>query len=237
MSNPYFRFKQFTIWHDKCAMKVNTDGVLLGAWAKVENEGLVLDVGAGTGVIALMMAQRSQAIIHALEIENIACNQAVFNVDNSPWKQRVRVIHGDFCTYYQSCTNKYNLIVSNPPYFSNSLRNPDDARKMARHNDTLPFSELLKGVNHLLAEAGRFAVILPPNTREFEDEAWINGLKCSRRLRVRSFSGKPVIRDLLEFERISRVTAESMQELSVYNSPSVYSSAYVELTKDFYLNH
>ncbi len=237
MSNPYFRFKQFTIWHDQCAMKVNTDGVLLGAWATVENPGLILDIGTGTGVIALMMAQRSQATIHALEIEDNACSQAVFNVENSPWKQRVEVIHGDFCCYYRECQHKYNLILTNPPYFSNSLRNPDAAKKMARHNDTLPFSDLLKGVANLLAEAGRFAVILPHNTREFEAEAWLNGLQCCRRLKVRSFLDKPVIRELLEFKRIPLVNSEIIHELFVYTSPSVYSTPYMELTKDFYLKH
>lgn len=237
MSNPYFRFKQFTIWHDQCAMKVNTDGVLLGAWATVENPRLILDIGTGTGVIALMMAQRSQATIHALEIEDNACNQAAFNVENSPWRQRVQVIHGDFCSYSRSSQHKYNLIITNPPYFSNSLRNPDAAKKMARHNDTLPFSGLLKGVNSLLAEEGTFAVILPHNTSEFENEAWINGLKCCRRLKVRSFSDKPVIRELLEFKRIHQVTSEIIQELSVYNRPSFYTVPYMELTKDFYLKH
>jgi tRNA1Val (adenine37-N6)-methyltransferase len=218
-------------------MKVNTDGVLLGSWVAVDNPELILDIGTGTGVIALMMAQRSQASIHALEIEDNACRQAIYNVETSPWKQRVQVIPGDFCSYPQKCRHKYDLIISNPPYFSNSLKNLDAAKRLARHNDTLPFSSMLKGVNSLLADNGIFAVILPHNTNEFENEACINGLKCSRRLKVRSFPDKPVIRELLEFKRIPKVSSEFIQELPIFIRPSIYSSPYMELTKDFYLKH
>ena len=134
MSNPYFQFKQFTVWHDKCAMKVGTDGVLLGAWASVQNAHKILDVGTGTGLVALMLAQRSlpDADIIALEIDEAAAGQARENVTRSPWKERVEVVQTDFRDYQSS--DKFDVIVSNPPYFVDSLECPDQQRNAARHN-------------------------------------------------------------------------------------------------------
>ena len=142
MSNPYFQFKQFTVWHDKCAMKVGTDGVLLGAWASVQNAHKILDVGTGTGLVALMLAQRSlpDADIIALEIDGAAAGQARENVTRSPWKERVEVVQTDFRDYQSS--DKFDVIVSNPPYFVDSLECPDQQRNAARHNGSLTYEEL-----------------------------------------------------------------------------------------------
>ena len=123
MSNPYFQFKQFTIWHDKCAMKVGTDGVLLGAWAETENSQKILDIGTGTGLIAIMLAQRySLSQITAIEIDEAAAAQAKMNIARSPWTKRIQVICNDFSLFRTE--SKYNLIVSNPPYFVNALNCP-----------------------------------------------------------------------------------------------------------------
>ena len=166
MSNPYFQFKQFTVWHDKCAMKVGTDGVLLGAWASVRNAHKILDVGTGTGLVALMLAQRSlpDADIVALEIDKAAAGQAGENVARSPWKERIEVVQADFRNYQSS--DKFDVIVSNPPYFVDSLECPDQQRNAARHNDSLTYEELLEGVAGLLAEDGAFTIVIPTDVAD-----------------------------------------------------------------------
>ena len=136
-----FQFKQFTIHHDRCAMKVGTDGVLLGAWADVNNRQQILDVGTGTGLIALMLAQRSKAHIHAIDIDIDACLQARENITSSPFSQQVEVFHHALHEYRAICSIRYDLIVSNPPYFVNSLKCPNLQRNTACYNDT-PTSEI-----------------------------------------------------------------------------------------------
>ena len=236
MSNPYFRFKQFTVWHNQCAMRVNTDGVLLGAWARAENPANILDIGAGTGLITLMMAQRfAEATVHGVEIEENAYQQAKANIALTNWKDRVKVFCGDFGKYSQDSRVKYDLIVSNPPYFSNSLRNPGSEKRMARHNDTLPFEVLLKGVETLLSPNGAFCIILPADNSDFEKDAFIYGLKCQRRMLIRSVPHKNYIRQMLEFRKsLNGPLVE--EELAIHQQHNVYSEAYKNLTKDFYLN-
>ena len=138
MSNPFFKFKQFTIRHDKCAMKVGTDGVLLGAWCDISSNKYILDVGTGSGLIALMVAQRnSSAEIDAIEIDEMACEQAKENVQSSPFNKQISVIHSDFNDFIPTSGKKYDHIVSNPPYFINALSCPDAQRNTARHANTL----------------------------------------------------------------------------------------------------
>lgn len=235
MSNDYFQFKQFTIWHDQCAMRVNTDGVMLGAWASVWNPAMILDIGSGTGILSLMLAQRSTAVIHGIELEENAWKQAVSNAGKSPWNDRIVMIHDDFCRYSETSDQRYSLIVSNPPYFSNSLKSPSGNKTLARHTDSLPFGCLLRGVSRLLTPGGIFAVILPSGTLGFEDEAYISGLSCTRRMDVRSLPGKKVIRRLLEFRRERSAQPVLQEELTIFREPGIYSSAYIDLTKDFYL--
>jgi len=160
MSNPVFHFLQFSVRHDKCAMRVGTDSVLLGAWVDVRHTFNVLDVGTGTGVVALMIAQRNLAtMIDAIDIDMDACEQALENVEQSPFHDRIQVLLQSFFDY--SPEKKYDLVVSNPPYFQNALPSPDDKRNVARHNDTLPFQQLIEHAIPLLSENGRIALILP----------------------------------------------------------------------------
>ena len=160
MATDYFKFKQFTVWHGQCAMKVGTDGVLLGAWAPVEGARRILDVGTGSGVIALQMAQRAPgARILAVEIDPEAARQAAANVAASPWADRIEVVCTDFARL--TTEEPFDLIVSNPPYFVNSLQNPDAQRAKARHSDSLPYDLLLERAAELLAPSGRFALIFP----------------------------------------------------------------------------
>ena len=137
MPNPYFSFKQFTVYHDRCAMKVGTDGVLLGAWTDVSGARDILDIGTGTGLIALMLAQRSEAHIVAVDIDEDAVKQAKENVEKSPWPGRIEVERHDICCFNSDI--RYDVIVSNPPYFFNSLKCPDGQRNIARHTVGLNF--------------------------------------------------------------------------------------------------
>lgn len=234
MSNSYFRFKQFTVQHDKCAMKVGTDGVLLGAWSAVESAGRILDVGTGTGLVALMLAQRSEAIITALEIDVDAVSQAKENIAGSPWKDRIEVVHSDFRTYFPE--ERFELIVSNPPYFIDSLECPEEQRTMARHNSSLTYSELLEHAASLLLPEGRFCVIIPSDALEGMNKlAECAGLYLSKQMNVITTPGKQPKRVLLEYV-LDAGTACITEDLLIEEKRHQYSPEYIALTKAFYLN-
>lgn len=235
MSNPYFQFKQFTVWHDKCAMKVGTDGVLLGAWASVQNAHKILDVGTGTGLVALMLAQRSlpDADIIALEIDEAAAGQARENATRSPWKERVKVVQTDFRDYQSS--DKFDVIVSNPPYFVDSLECPDQQRNAARHNDSLAYEELLEGVAGLLAEDGAFTIVIPADVADrVKMIAATKNLYAVRQLNVITKPGGIPKRTLITFTFSNQecVFEEFLTELARHQ----YSEKYIALTREYYLN-
>jgi tRNA1Val (adenine37-N6)-methyltransferase len=227
-----FRFKQFTVQDDLCAMKVGTDGVLLGAWAACSNIETILDIGTGSGLIALMLAQRCPAKIDALDIDGNACKQAQINFENSPFGERLHVYRSSLQDF--SPGKKYDLIVSNPPYFTDFLPSPDKGRTQARHNDTLPFVDLLKISRSFLSPKGKLALILPFDGFDFVNKrAWENGLSLFRRTLVSPKRGQAWKRILLEYSTQNRIFAED--ELFIEQSPQVYSNAYISLTRDFYL--
>lgn len=235
MSNSYFQFKQFTVWHDKCAMKVGTDGVLLGAWTSVQNAHKILDVGTGTGLVALMLAQRSlpDADIVALEIDETAAGQARENVTRSPWKERVEVVQADFRDYQS--LDKFDVIVSNPPYFVDSLECPDQQRNAARHNDSLTYEELLEGVAGLLAEDGAFTIVIPVDVADrVKMIAAVKNLYAVRQLNVITKPGGVPKRTLITFTFSNQkcVVEELLTELARHQ----YSEEYIALTREYYLN-
>ena len=236
-----FRFKQFFIEDSKCAMKVGTDGVLLGAWAPVSGYGLrvtgyrILDVGTGSGLIARMLMQRCpEAEVEGIDIDAAAVEQARENGVKAycsslqEWKNDNR---------QSSNRQSYDLIVSNPPYFQNSLKNPDKGREMARHTDTLPFEELIKHSARLLREGGRLALILPANAEtEIRQLAAAEDLFLTHVTRVYSKESKPARRVLLSFEKSSSRDFEiNTDTLVLEDEKGGRSAAYSELTKDFYL--
>lgn len=232
MSNPFFSFKQFTIYQDRCAMKVGTDGVLLGAWARVASASRILDIGTGTGLISLMLAQRSGALITAIDIDADAVRQARGNIEASPWKDRVEVVRQDICSYVTN--ERFDVIVSNPPYFVNSLKCPDGQRSMARHCDCMEFGDLIKHAVGLLLPEGAFSVIIPTGgMEEFLTIASGYNLFLSRQTLVRTKPDVAPKRVLLEFKKQPVVCIQD--ELVIELSRHVYSEAYIELTKDFYL--
>ena len=234
MPNQYFRFKQFTVVQEKAAMKVGTDGVMLGAWASISDANRILDIGSGTGLIALMLAQRCNATIDAVEIDEPSAQQAKENVASSEWSDRVNVICSSFQHFARDANEKYDLIVSNPPYFVNSLKSPEVARTVARHNELLPHDELIEGINTLLAETGKFAGIFPYiEGNIFVVKAANYGLFCTKRVNVLGKVRGPVKRLLLEFERKPKALVE--ETFCIRGDNSEYTVEYIQLTKDFYL--
>ncbi|MDO4728165.1 MAG: methyltransferase [Bacteroidota bacterium] len=232
-----FHFKKFNIKQDKAAMKVGTDGVLLGAWINIPDVcQSALDIGTGTGLIALMLAQRSDIeIIDGIEIEDNAYEQTVENFENTPWNDRLFCYHCSLEEFSQEIDDKYDLIVCNPPFFDPSTPIGNNARAQARYTTSLPFSELLKSVDCLLSETGTFGVIIPfEQETHFINLALENNLFPSRITRVRGNAQAPLKRSLLTFVR----TKENIciDELVIETARHTYTSEYIELVKDFYLN-
>lgn len=246
LKNQPFQFKQFTVEQDRCAMKIGTDGVLLGAWVSLRNNPFaILDIGAGTGIIALQLAQRSNAeMIDAIEIDKNAYEQCVDNFENSPWADRLFCYHASLEEFVDEIDDKYNLIISNPPFYSPPLRHGgfppkgeeiiSTSRELARFNDALPFDELIESTSHLLSDDGIFAVIIPRKEEEnFIKIASEVNLFPNRICRVRGNETSEEKRSMLEFsfEKIS----VKIENLIIETSRHDYTEDYKNLVKDFYL--
>lgn len=232
-----FNFKQFTINQDRCAMKIGTDGVLLGAWCPIDNNPFsVMDIGAGTGILSLMLAQRSHAEqIDALEIDEEAYEQCVENFENSPWGDRLFCFHAGLDEFVEEPEDEYDIIISNPPFYSENYKTDDSQRDLARFQDALPFEDLIEAVALLLSENGIFAVIIPFKEEErFIDLCAEVELFPVKVTRVRGSHNTPIIRSLLAFKRyeLSVLTAN---ELVIEINRHEYTDEYINLMKDFYL--
>jgi tRNA1Val (adenine37-N6)-methyltransferase len=231
--NNWFEFKQFRIEQQKAAMKVGTDGVLLGAWTPVMDVRKILDIGTGTGLIALMLAQRSNAMIDAVEIDKEACREAKFNFDQSPWCDRLRLFEFDFQIFADSPRDPYDLIVSNPPFFVNSLKNDNAALTVARHNDTLSFDQLIAGARKLLSSTGRLCLILPfMSCTEFRESARLAGFYLRQQTTVIPKFGRSPKRVLLEFTVQPGYPVDN--EFAILDEEGVYTESYKTLTAPFY---
>ncbi len=232
-----FAFKQFNIRQDKCAMKVGTDAVLLGAWVIPNGSKRILDIGTGTGIISLMLAQKSNASIVAIDIDKDSTEQAKVNVEESAFRGQVEVKHLSFQELAGTSHDKFNLIVTNPPYFIDSLKSSGDSRNIARHNDLLSFEDLLSGVKKLLDEKGKFCLILPKNEAiKFREMAQAKGLYLSKLLRVRTTLEKDSEkRHLMQFEFKESEFSESTLVIEG-DSHRNYTDEYKALTKDYYIH-
>jgi len=231
-----FQFKQFTIQQDKTAMKVGTDGVLLGAWVKLQDEfNSILDVGSGTGLIALMLAQRSYAeTIDAIELNEDAYEQTVENFENSNWADRLFCYHASFQQFVEEIEDTYDLIISNPPFYTSTFKKLPSDRAMARHSESLSFTELLQGTLKLLSNTGTCAFIIPFEEEEnFIEIANQNNLYPNRITRVKGNERTEIKRTLLQLTKVE--TAIETNELIIEIERHNYTPKYIDLVKEFYV--
>ena len=232
-----FQFKKFAVEQDRCAMKIGTDGVLLGAWAPIDNNPFsILDIGTGTGIIALMLAQRSDATqIDALEIDEDAYEQATDNFENSPWNDRLFCFHAALDEFIEEPEDEYDLIISNPPFYTEDYKSDNEQRDLARFSDAMPFEDLIEAADLLLSENGIFAVIIPFKEEErFIDLCAEVELFPVKATRVKGSPTTPIVRSLLAFKRYELSVLEA-DELIIEINRHEYTDEYIELTKGFYL--
>lgn len=232
MPNTHFTFKQFIIHQDQTAMKVTTDACILGAYTDVKGATKILDIGAGTGLLALMLAQKSEAKIDAVEIDENAYNQAVGNINQSIFNDKISVYNKsiqDFITI-----NSYDLIISNPPFFHNHLKSEKVSRNNSLHTDTLSFEDLLDSILRLLSSNGVFIVLLPAYERLiFEQLAITKELYPQKKLTIRHRKGSKILRIITTFGRIKKEIIN--EELIIKNPDESYTTNFQVLLKDYYL--
>jgi tRNA1Val (adenine37-N6)-methyltransferase len=232
-----FSFKKFVVNQDRTAMKIGTDGVLIGAWTPINhNPESVLDIGTGTGIIALMIAQRTNAIqIDALDIDEEAYEQATDNFENSPWNDRLYCFHAGLDEFIEEPEDEYDLIISNPPFYSEDYKSNDEQRDLARFQDAMPFEDLIEAADLLLSEYGIFSLIIP-----YKEEENFIALAAEYELfpfkitRVKGTPTSEIKRSLLAFSRIEK-NPFPLDELVIETARHQYTPEYIELTKDFYL--
>jgi len=234
--NKPFKFKEFSINQDQCAMKIGTDAVLLGAWTSIKsNPFSILDIGAGTGVLSLMLAQRSHAeVIEALEIDDSAYEQCVDNFEQSHWNDRLFCYHASLEEFTDEIDDKYDLVVCNPPFYSEDFKTENTKRDLARFQDAMPFEHLLESVATLLSAEGCFSVVIPFSEEEkFTTIAERVSLFPKRILNIRGNPSVEIKRSLIEFSFVKRDI--EISELIIETERHIYTKDYINLTKDFYL--
>ncbi|MEB2780835.1 methyltransferase [Algoriphagus sp. C2-6-M1] len=233
MSNTWFQFQQFRVNQDRCAMKISTDAVMLGALAEAASPGEILDVGTGTGVIALMLAQRfPEAKVQAVELDSEAASQALDNFRSNTFSERMQLWEGRFQDFEPQ--QKYDLIVSNPPYFPDHLKSTDAQRNSALHTDELSFEDLLGKVLQLLKEDGDFWIILPPRQmQDFKKEAATRGLFPGAKFTLQDMPGKRIQREICAFDR--NQTEVKVTEIFIKNEDGTAHETYASLVSDFLL--
>lgn len=235
MGKNSFQFKQFTVNQERCAMKVGTDGVLLGAWANAPlGPCRILDIGTGTGLVALMMAQRfTEAEVVGIDIDEEAASEAQENAAASPFSDRMTIIYGDATKIEDN--EGFDAIVCNPPYFVDSLTCPQDQRTLARHTISLTYEQLMKSASRLLKDDGFFSIVIPTeNNDAIESAAAFAGLMISRICLIKTTPNKFPKRQLMEFRK-QRSNDVDFKEEILQMIPNERSVWYRELTKDFYI--
>ena len=234
MSNSYFRFKQFTIQQDRSVMKVCTDSCILGAWTtkRLHEAKRILDIGTGTGLLPIMLAQNSNAIIDCIELDHDSFKQAEENIQESPWSERIHIIEGD-ARHYPFQT-KYDFIITNPPFYESDLRSPDQKKNKARHEESLTLDELISVIRSGLLNDGDFSILLPFHRSDyFEKLASVNGFFLHEKLTVRQTPVHPAFRSISLFGT-KKPELVILNELIIKNSEGKNSFQFTELLKDFY---
>jgi tRNA1Val (adenine37-N6)-methyltransferase len=234
MANNFFSFKHFDIYQDKSAFKVGTDGVLLGASADIKSVRNILDIGSGTGLISIMLAQRSDAEITAIEPDYDSFIESIENVRRSPWPERIKMLNITLQNFEQD-KKKFDLIVTNPPFFCDSLKNPDPRKSSARHNDYLTSDDLITGVLRLLSDDGHLQLILPyVEGNIFIARAHKSGLFCNNILKIKPLPSSEIRRMILKFSRTRMKAAENYLIIE-HGRRHEFTEEYKKLTQDFYL--
>jgi tRNA1Val (adenine37-N6)-methyltransferase len=238
MANNYFQFKQFTVQQEKAALKVTTDSCLFGAWAaeylqsKMYDVRSVLDIGTGTGLLMLMLAQKCNCVIDGIEIDEPSYQQAKENIEVSPWKDRLQLFHADVKQF--QFQQKYDFIISNPPFYESDLKSGASNRNVAMHDEGLKLDELLEAVDKKLSDDGSFAVLLPYHrTEQFITLATKHRLHLSVQLNVKQSVKHSFFRSMLLFSRVNATL--DMQELSIKDESNQYTADFIDLLKDYYL--
>lgn len=230
-----FQFKQFSVEDNKSTMKVGTDAVLLGAWTNVQNAKNILEIGTGSGVISIMLAQRSEVKIEAIDIDKNSVDQASDNFKISPWDKHLSAKHFSLKKFMIENKNRYDLIVSNPPFFIDSLKSPNKNKTLSKHTDELSYSDLIQGLIHFLSPQGRACIILPYNeSKSFINLARIENLYLNKQLLIKPKKDKVANRVLMEIS----FKKASLNENEIYlrELDNSFSDDYKNLSKDYYLN-
>ncbi len=233
MSNSTFKFKQFEVSQDRCGMKISTDAVVLGALVVNDQQKSILDIGSGTGVISLMLAQRfPNAHINAVELDRDAFVQSSENIKNATFGDRIKLYHQTFQDYARLIPEKFDLVISNPPYFPDHIKTKDLQRNLALHNDSLPFQDLVDGVVKVLKKEGEFWVILPPRQmKDLVEYCQASGLYPNRKFFLKDKEASKVIREIYSFVATNSSIEESV--LFIKNADGTFSNAYRALLRDF----
>jgi tRNA1Val (adenine37-N6)-methyltransferase len=238
MPNPFFQFKQFTVHHDRCAMKVTTDACLFGAWAAKEIHELtdleiqLLDIGTGTGLLSLMVAQKNNIHIHAIEINKEAADQAKENITASPWKNRIEVIQEDVLQW--STGKKYDCIISNPPFYETELKSPKHTKNIAHHDGGLKLAELFNFIKNHLANDGFFYLLLPfKRKEELNDLLKLYHFYLHKQIEVKQTLNHQPFRIMIKAGNKRQDLIAN--DIAVRNSSNEYTSEFIRLLKDYYL--
>lgn len=235
MPNPYFQFKQFTIYQDQCAMKVCTDACILGAWfaEKIPSYSSVLDIGSGSGLLMMMLAQKNKAAIHGIEIDLPSFKQLKENISHSKWKDKLKAFPGDARTF--SFPGHYDFIISNPPFFENDLQSAEDNLNVAKHSKALTLEELVSVIDRNLSRDGSFGILLPYHRLEyFTGLSRQHGFWLSEQLLVKQTPFHNYFRAILHFKRKAD-SFTPLHELSIQDGKTNYTDEFAELLKDYYL--
>lgn len=234
MSNSYFQFQQFTIHQDRCAMKVSTEACILGAWARFENPGRILDIGTGTGLLSLMLAQRYSCLIDGVEIDHEAAGQAKENVSSSPWSDRLQIHHADILEFQRSISHQYDLIVCNPPFFKDHQKSNTTRKNLALHeSEAFDKKKLLSVLQALLAEVGHAFVLYPEvEAMDLEHQLGNFDLKCSKKLIIRNQPEGSVFRVIMQIDRFAAQTKNELMSIRIGDD---YSRKMKLLLRDYYL--
>ncbi|MEQ6119567.1 methyltransferase [Reichenbachiella sp. MALMAid0571] len=236
MGNSYFQFKQFRIEQGDCAMKVTTEGCILGAWVSSSSPKRILDIGSGTGLLSLMLAQRYACPIEAVEIDKLTANQAQYNFQNSKWKNRLTIHPLDIKDFVKKCDHSFDLIISNPPFFKKNFKSENVAKNLAIHDQNLPQEMLLMTINKMLNEDGHAFVIYPEyEANQIIEVANQHGLYAVEELVIKNKPGNIVFRKIVEITKKPSLK-ENVKELHIRNKQNEFTEDYIELLKPFYLH-